>query len=54
MIKKLDDDLTVENFKEYILEIEKENSKRLIKDDQKQMVAGIIRNYEEAEKNDNH
>lgn len=44
---------TVDNFKEFILELERDNLKKLTKDDKKVMVAKIIRKYEEAQNNDN-
>ncbi len=40
-------------FKEKILELEKENISTISKSDDKQMVAKIIRIYEEMKKNDN-
>lgn len=40
-------------FKEKILELEKENISTINKSDDKQMVAKIIRVYEEMKKNDN-
>lgn len=41
------------DFKKIILEIEKENISTINKNDDKQMVAKIIRTYEEIKKNDN-
>lgn len=46
-------ELNPENFKEYVLEIERENLKNIDKDEKKIMVAKIIRTYEEAKKNGN-
>lgn len=51
--KIVGESLTVENFKDYILEMEKDNLKNLTREDKKQMVAKIVRTYEEAKKNDN-
>lgn len=45
--------LTVENFKDYILDIESDNLKNIDKEDRKNMVAKIIRTYEEAKKDGN-
>lgn len=45
--------LTVENFKEFVLEIESKNLKNIEKEDKKSMVSKIIRTYEEAKKNGN-
>ena len=45
--------LTVENFKDFVLDLERENLKKLDREDKKQMVSKIVRNYEEAQKNDN-
>jgi len=45
--------LTPENFKEFVLEIEQENLKKLERDDKKSIVAKIIRSYEEGKKNGN-
>ena len=53
MSDKFDKKLTEENFKEFILEIEKENLKNIIKDDKKVIVSRIVQSYEEARKNDN-
>ena len=41
------------DFKKKILELEKENISTISKSDDKQMVAKIIRIYEEMKKNDN-
>ena len=46
-------ELTPQNFKDYVLELEKTNLKNIDKDDKKNMVAKIVRTYEEAKKNDN-
>ena len=51
--KKFSGELTIENFKNYILELEKENLLNLSQDDKKQMVAKIMREYEEAKKSGN-
>ena len=47
------DEMTPEKFKEYILTLERENLKNLIREDKKVMVSRIIKGYEEAKKNDN-
>ncbi len=47
------DNLTVENFKDFILELERTNLRNLDREDKKQMAAKILRNYEEAIKDDN-
>lgn len=53
-IKKISgDNLTVENFKDFILELERTNLRNLDREDKKQMAAKILRNYEEAIKDDN-
>lgn len=46
--------LTSENFKNFVLELERENLRNIDKEDKKQMVSKIVRNYEEAKKSDNH
>ena len=51
--KKFEGSLTPENFKDFILDLEKENLKKIEKDDKKLMVSKIMRNYEEAKRNDN-
>ena len=51
--KKLGSELNPENFKDYVLELERENLKNIEKDEKKVMVAKIIRIYEEAKKNGN-
>ena len=51
--KKFEGSLTPENFKDFILDLEKENLKKIEKDDKKVMVSKIMRNYEEAKRNDN-
>lgn len=48
------DNLTVETFKEFVLELERDNLKKLEKDDKKQMVSKIMRTFEEAKKYDNN
>lgn len=45
--------LTAENFKEFVLAIERSNLRDINKDDKKTMVSRIIRTYEEAKKNGN-
>ena len=45
--------LTVENFKNFVLDLERENFRNLDKEDKKQMVAKIMKTYEEAKKSDN-
>lgn len=45
--------LTAENFKDFVLALERENLRKLDREDKKQMVSKIVRNYEEAQKNDN-
>lgn len=47
------DNLTVENFKDFVLELERINLRNLDREDKKQMAAKILRNYEEAIKDDN-
>ena len=51
--KKFEGSLTPENFKDFILDLEKENLKKIEKDDKKVMFSKIMRNYEEAKRNDN-
>lgn len=46
-------DLTPENFKEYVLELERINLKNIDREEKKSMVAKIIRTYEEVKKNGN-
>jgi len=48
------DKLTAESFKNFVLELERENLRNIDKEDRKQMVSKIVRNYEEAKKSDNH
>lgn len=43
----------VEKFKDFVLSLERDNLKKLDRDDKKQMVSKIVRNYEEAQKDDN-
>lgn len=50
---KFDGELTVENFKNFILELERENLLNLSREDKKQMVAKIMRLYEEAKRRGN-
>lgn len=47
------DKLTAEGFKDFVLELERENLRNIDKEDKKQMVSKIVRNYEEAKKGDN-
>ena len=51
---KFTKELTVENFKNYILDLERENIRDISKEDKPRMVQRIIKAYEEAKKNDNH
>ena len=54
MIEKLNaEDLTEENFKDFVLEIESMNLKKIDKEDKKSMVSKIIRSYEEVKKDGN-
>lgn len=54
MIDKFtEENLTEENFKNYVLDIEDTNLKNIEKEDKKSMVAKIIRTFEEAKKNGN-
>lgn len=46
-------DLTPQNFKDFVLDLEKSNLKNIEKEDKKNMVSKIVRTYEEAKKNDN-
>ena len=46
--------LTAEGFKDFVLELERENLRNIDKEEKKQMVSKIVRNYEEAKKSDNH
>lgn len=46
-------ELTPENYKDYVLELERTNLKNIDKEEKKAMVAKIIRTYEEAKKNGN-
>lgn len=48
------ENLTIENFKEFVLALERENLKKLEKEDKKQMVSKIMRTFEEAKENDNN
>lgn len=45
--------LSVEKFKDYVLEMESNNLQNIDKEDKKSMVSKIIRTYEEAKKNGN-
>lgn len=47
------ENLTAENFKEFVLDIERNNLKQIDKEEKKGMVSKIIRTYEEAKKNGN-
>lgn len=53
MSDKFTKPLTVENFKDFVLELENNNLKNIEKEDKKSMVAKIIRIYEEAKKDGN-
>ena len=53
MTDKFTKTLTVENFKDFVLELEGNNLKKIDKEDKKSMVSKIIRTYEEAKKNGN-
>lgn len=48
------DKLTAKRFKDFVLELERENLRNIDKEDKKQMVSKIVRNYEEAKKSDNY
>ena len=45
--------MNVENFKEYVLNHERDNLKNINKEDKKAMVSKIIRTYEEGKKDGN-
>lgn len=45
-----EDELTPESFKEFVLQLERENLKNLFREDKKVMVSRIIKNYEGATK----
>lgn len=45
--------MNVENFKEYVLNLERDNLKNINKEDKKAMVSKIIRTYEEGKKDGN-
>ena len=47
------ENMTPENFKDFVLELERDNLKNLNKEDKKSMVSKIIRTYEEGKKSDN-
>ena len=51
--KNFEGELTPDNFKDFVIELEKENLRNLTREEKKTMVARIIREYEEAKKNDN-
>lgn len=51
--KILAEKMTPENFKDLILEMERENLRNLDKEEKKVMVSRIIRVYEESKKNGN-
>ena len=53
MSDKFTKPLTPENFKDYVMELENNNLKNIAKEDKKNMVAKIIRTYEEAKKDGN-
>lgn len=46
-------ELTAENFKEFVLEMERDNLKNIDKADKKVIVTKIVRGYEEARKDGN-
>ena len=46
-------ELTAENFKEFVLEMERDNLKNIDKADKKVIVTKIVRVYEEARKDGN-
>ncbi len=45
--------MSPENFKDFVLKLERDNLKNLNKEDKKSMVSKIIRTYEEGKKSDN-
>ena len=47
------ENITVDSFKDFVLELERNNLKNISKEDKKTMVAKIIRTYEEAKKDGN-
>lgn len=51
--KLIGKNMTPENFKDFVLELERDNLKNLNKEDKKSMVSKIIRIYEEGKKSDN-
>ena len=46
-------ELTAENFKDFVLDLERDNLKNINKEDKKVIVTKIVRAYEEARKNGN-
>mgnify|MGYP005747495267 FL=1 len=51
--KNIEGNLTPEMYKDFILNLERDNLYNLVKEDKKSMVAKIIRVYEEEKKNAN-
>ncbi len=51
--KSIEGNLTPEKYKDFILNLERDNLQNLVKEDKKSMVAKIIRVYEEEKKNGN-
>ena len=47
------ENITVDSFKDFVLELERNNLRNISKEDKKTMVAKIIRTYEEANKDGN-
>lgn len=46
-------ELIAENFKDFVLDLERDNLKNINKEDKKVIVTKIVRAYEEARKNGN-
>ena len=51
--KRIEGNLTPETYKDFVLNLERDNLNNLVKEDKKSMVAKIIRVYEEEKKNAN-
>lgn len=51
--KSIEGNLTPEAYKDFIIQLERENLQNLVKEDKKSIVAKIIRVYEEEKKNGN-
>ena len=51
--KRIVGNLTPETYKDFVLNLERDNLNNLVKEDKKSMVAKIIRVYEEEKKNAN-